>query len=98
MLDSFLQKNPIVVVPGKMFGYPAYYGNKKLFPCVYEQGVGVKVPFEAADELIGKEGVIPFFPMGRKRPRGLIQVNHEQPEDYLKDQDIFKMSISNGRI
>lgn len=92
ILDSFLLSNP-VVVPGKMFGYPAYYVNKKLFACVYEDGVGVKVPFEKAQELIGEEGIIAFVPMGRKKMKEWIQINRERPEEYLQDREIFAKSI-----
>jgi hypothetical protein len=35
------------VVVGTMFGYPAYYVNKKLFACLYEEGIGIKVPAKA---------------------------------------------------
>jgi len=92
VLDSFLLKIPIVV-PGKMFGYPAYYVNKKLFACIYEEGVGMKVPFDLANELIGKEGIIPFIPMGRKKMKEWIQINREKPEDYLNDRAIFEIAI-----
>ena len=43
VLDSVLLQMPGVVA-GTMFGYPAYYINKKLFACLYEEGVGIKVP------------------------------------------------------
>ena len=42
-LDSFLLVFTGVAA-GKMFGYPAYYFGNRLFACVYEDGVGVKVP------------------------------------------------------
>jgi len=93
VLDTFLLKIPIVV-PAKMFGYPAYYVNKKLFACVYEEGVGLKLPLEVANELIGMEGIIPFIPMGRRRMKQWIQINREHPDDYLKDVEIFEMSIN----
>ena len=92
VLDSFLMDIP-VVVPGKMFGYPAYYVNRKLFACVYETGVGIKVPSETANELVGTEGIKPFVPMGRKKMREWIQIDHEDPKDYLKDREIFDLSI-----
>ncbi len=92
VLDSFLLEIPIVVT-GKMFGYPAYYVNRKLFACVYEDGVGIKVPYERAQELIGKEGIIPFIPMGRREMIEWIQINRTQPEEYLKDREIFEESI-----
>ena len=92
VLDSFLLEIP-GVKSGKMFGYPAYYIKKKLFACVYENGVGVKIPENKANELIGKKGIIHFQPMGRAKMREWIQINREISEDYLKDQEIFNISI-----
>ena len=91
-LDSILLKNPSVV-PGKMYGYPAYYINGKLVACIYEEGVGLKVPEIVAEELIGKKGIVHFQPMGRAKMREWIQINRENPEDFLKDIEIFKTSI-----
>jgi hypothetical protein len=92
ILDSFLLKIP-GVVPGKMFGYPAYYMGKKLFACLYEEGVGIKVPEALASELNGKEGILHFQPMGRAKMREWIQINRKDSKEYLKDQDIFDSSI-----
>jgi hypothetical protein len=50
-----------------MLGYPAYYVNTKLFACIYEEGVGVKVPEGVANELIGKKRIVHFQPMGRAK-------------------------------
>jgi len=91
-LDSFLLEVQ-GVTPGKMFGYPAYYVGKKLFACVYGDGVGIKVPESLAKELIGSEGIIDFRPMGRAKIREWIQINRQNPEDYLNDRQIFKASI-----
>lgn len=93
VLDSFLLKMSMVN-PGKMFGYPAYYVNKKLFACVYEDGVGLKVPFEIANELLNNQSIIPFIPMGKKKMREWIQINHNDPQDYINDMEIFETSIS----
>ena len=76
-----------------MFGYPAYYVNKKLFACLYEDGVGIKVPENLAKELVGEEGIIYFQPLGRRKMREWIQINHENSIDYLKDKEIFDISI-----
>lgn len=92
VLDSFLLEIP-GVMPGKMFGYPAYYVNKKLFACVYENGVAVKVPEKKANEIIGKTGIIHFQPGGRGKMKEWIQINRDKSEDYLKDQEIFDISI-----
>jgi len=92
VLDSFLLEIP-GVVSGKMFGYPAYYINKKLFACLYENGVGVKIPENKANELLGKKGIFHFQPLGRPIMREWIQINREKSEDYLNDQEIFEISI-----
>jgi TfoX/Sxy family transcriptional regulator of competence genes len=91
-LDSFLLEFPGVTA-GKMFGYPAYYIGKKLFACVYENGVGIKVPENLADDLLKTEGIINFQPMGRAKMRQWIQINRLKPDDYLNDKEIFKASI-----
>jgi len=91
-VDSILLKNPSVV-SGKMFGYPAYYINKKLFACIYEKGVGVKIPADVANQLIDKKGIVHFQPMGRARMKEWIQINRENPADYLKDVEIFETSM-----
>ena len=92
ILDSFLLEIP-GIVPGKMFGYPAYYVNKKLFACLYENGVGIKVPEDKARELIDGEEIIHFQPMGRRKMREWIQINRENSKDYLNDKTIFEASI-----
>jgi len=92
ILDSFLLGFP-GVVPGKMFGYPAYYVNDKLFACVYGDGVGIKVTEKMANELVGKKGIIPFVPLGRRRMKEWVQINREGSKEYLKDQEIFESSV-----
>ena len=91
-VDSILLKNPSIV-PGKMYGYPAYYINRKLVACIYEKGVGLKVPESVANDLIGKKGIVHFQPMGRAKMREWIQINRDNREDFLKDTEIFKTSI-----
>ena len=91
-LDSFLLEFTGVAA-GNMFGYPAYYVGKKLFACVYKDGVGIKVPEDLAKKLINKEGITYFQPLGRPRMKQWIQINRGEPEDYYKDIEIFKTSI-----
>jgi hypothetical protein len=93
VVDSILLKIPFVV-PGKMFGYPAYYINRKLFACIYSQGVGIKVPEAMVKKLVNKPGMIYFQPLGRPKMKEWIQINRENPSDYLRDVDIFKISMS----
>jgi hypothetical protein len=76
-----------------MFGYPAYYINRKLFACIYGEGVGVKVPEEVAASLVGSTGIVRFQPLGRKPMKEWIQINRKRSEDYRMDQEILKISI-----
>jgi hypothetical protein len=91
-LDSYLLDISIVD-PGKMFGYPAYYVGGKLFACVFEEGVGVKVPEEMANELLKREDIVHFQPLGRKKMREWIQINKSKSEEYLTEKKIFDESI-----
>ena len=75
VLDDLLLRNPLVR-SGKMFGYPGYYVGKKLCICLYEQGVGVKLPEKSAVQLLETDGnVIPFQPLGKAKMREWIQIN-----------------------
>jgi hypothetical protein len=92
VLDSVPLQMPGVVA-GTMFGYPAYYINKKLFACLYEEGVGIKVPEQVAESLVGKKGITRFQPKGRRPMKEWIQIIHERSEDYRKDEEILKISV-----
>ena len=91
-LDSLLL-NMRSVVEGKMFGYPAYYVNGKLFACIYGEGVGVKLPEMVAGKLLSKKHVVPFQPLGKPKMREWIQINRERSADYQKDINIFRISV-----
>ncbi len=93
VLDGILLNNPLIR-PGKMFGYPAYYVGKKLCICLYENGVGVKLPEHSASRLILEDpNIIPFQPLGKSRMREWIQIDLFNSEDYLKYQSIFEEAI-----
>jgi len=92
VLDAMLFHLPGVTA-GQMFGYPAYYINRKLFACVYGEGVGVKVPEDVATRLLSKEQVVPFQPMGTPKMREWVRINHASSEDYKLDRDTFLCAI-----
>ena len=92
ILDSLLLNIPSMV-EGKMFGYPAYYVNEKLFACIYGDGVGVKVPEAVASKLLSKKHGVPFRPLGKPKMREWIQINRARPADYRKDIKIFRTSV-----
>ena len=94
VLDDLLLDHP-AVRSGHMFGYPAYYAGDKLSICLYEQGVGLKVPEATAKRLLEDDpNVIPFQPLGRRKMREWIQINLSQSEDYRQYRSVFEESIA----
>jgi len=93
VLDDLLLDHPHLR-SGKMFGFPAYYAGKKLCICLYEQGVGVKLPEQSAAKLLEADrNVIPFQPMGKSKMREWIQINLSRSEDYTQYKPVFDESI-----
>jgi len=93
VLDDMLLVEPNVR-SGKMFGYPAYYVGGKLAICLYEQGVGVKVPEETAKRLLETDSnVVPFQPLGKPKMREWVQINLSKSEDYRQYQSVFDESV-----
>jgi hypothetical protein len=82
------------VRPGTMFGLPAYYAGRKLAICLYEQGVGVKLPEATAATLLETDSnVTPFQPMGRRRMREWVQIDLGRSQDYRQYAAVFDESL-----
>lgn len=93
VLDALLLKLP-GVSEGEMTGLPAYFVAQKMFACICNGGVGIRLSTaEAANLQFSMGNVVPFEPKGRPSSREWIQINRENSEDYAKDIDIFKSSI-----
>jgi hypothetical protein len=93
ILDSLLLKVPGVTA-GDMTGLHAYFVGKKMFACICNGGVGIRLSTsEAANLQFSMGNVVPFQPRGRPSTREWIQINHDNPADYEKDMEIFKSSI-----
>ena len=93
ILDSFLLKLPGVEA-AEMAGLSAYFVNKRMFACIANGGVGIRLPASVAAELQFSRGdVVPFAPKGRPSTREWIQINHADFADYEKDLEIFRSSI-----
>jgi hypothetical protein len=66
VLDDLLLKSPLAQA-GKMFGYPAYYVGGKLFACVFEDTVGLKIPKVLEKKLRQRDDITYFQPLGRRK-------------------------------
>jgi hypothetical protein len=93
VLDDLLLSFPTVRA-GKMFGFPAYYVGRKLCICLYEQGVGIKLPEKSAAKLLETNpNAVPFRPLGKPKMREWVQINLVRSEDYKQYKSVFEESI-----
>lgn len=93
VLDRLLLQDPRVR-PGAMFGYPAYYVGRKMAMCLYEGGVGLKVPEGVVAQLLeGDPNAVPFQPLGKRRMREWVQINLENSDEYGRYVSVFEQSI-----
>jgi len=93
VLDELLLGNPYLRA-GKMFGYPAYYAGKKLAICLYEDGVGLKLPEQTVNALLLSDpNAIPFQPMGKSKMREWVQIDLDDSEGYRAYADLFDESV-----
>ena len=79
---------------GKMFGFPAYYAGAKLCICLYEQGVGIKLPEASATKLLASDrNAKPFQPMGKPKMCEWVQIDLDDSDEYRKYMPVFVESI-----
>lgn len=79
-------------VPRKMFGHPGFAVGGKMFACLYDDGIGVKLPEEHARAAVERPDVEPFRPYG-KQMREWVLIAHEDPAAYAGDLDLFEAAI-----
>ena len=93
VLDDLLLEIPFIR-PGKMFGFPAYYVGRKLCICLYEQGVGIKLPEKTALKILETDpNAIPFQPYGKQKMREWVQIDLKVSADYKEYLPMFEESI-----
>ncbi len=62
---------------------PGLLAAKKLCACLYEGGVGLKLPAASAERLLrGDPRIVPFQPFGRPPMRAWVHINLPDPEGY----------------
>jgi hypothetical protein len=94
VLDALLLKIPGVEAM-ELSGLQAYLVAKRMFACIHDGGVGIRLPSgDAANLQFSRDDVSAFQPKGRPSSREWIQINHANSADYEKDLEIFKSSIA----
>jgi hypothetical protein len=92
----------LLAIPGvearKIKGLDAYFVSDKMFACVSDKGVGLRLPAAMATELqFSRDGVGPFAPGGIVSTREWIEIARENPAEYAKDMEIIQASIDFAR-
>jgi hypothetical protein len=94
ILDTLLLKIRGVEA-ADMTGMPAYFVGKKMFACICNGGVGIRISAGEATNLQFSRGdVVPFEPKGRPSTREWVQINHDNSADYAQDLPLFEASIA----
>ncbi len=94
LLDYFEEKlgrDPIVE-RGQMMGHPGFKltHNNKFFLLLYEDGVTIKLPPDRYADVLKREDVTPFMPMGDSKPMSTWVVwSVPEPSDYESAWEIL---------
>jgi TfoX/Sxy family transcriptional regulator of competence genes len=80
------------VSPRAMFGHPGFAVGGKMLACLYENGVAVKLPVEAAQAAVARPGIEPFRAYG-KVMREWVLITHDDTAAYAGDTDLFEAAI-----
>ncbi len=92
-LDAILLALPGVSAK-KLGGLDAYFVNDRMFACISEGGVGLKLPIATANELqFSRENVVAFKPAGLPVTREWIQIDRADASEYAKDLELFEESL-----
>jgi len=82
------------VTSGKMFGYPGYKIKGKVFAFVGDEGIGIKLPEDRVNELVGSAPhFAPFEPAPGKVWKEWISIDRETSAAYEKDRALIEESI-----
>ena len=94
VLDGILLKIAGVTA-GDIGGMPAYFINKRMFACIANGGVGLRLSSnEAANLQFSRGDVVVFQPKGMPSTREWVQINHADSADYANDVDVLNASVA----
>jgi len=93
-IDALLLKLPGVSAR-KINGLDAYFVSDRMFACINDRGVALRLPAAVATELhFSRDNVVPFQPGGIASTREWIQIDRADAAEYEKDLQLFQDSIA----
>jgi TfoX/Sxy family transcriptional regulator of competence genes len=90
-VSALLAERP-EATPRKMFGHPGFAVGGKMFACLYDDGVAVKLPEATAQAAVARPDVEAFRPYG-KSMREWVLIAHDDLAAYADDVDLFEAAI-----
>jgi CRP-like cAMP-binding protein len=88
-------------VPGKMFGCPGAYVDRKLFVFAFEDSLVLRLPADTVEARLAKPGYELFMPSGesaaKSEGRHWLRLRREHPEDYQLDLDLLRQAMAFAR-
>ena len=92
-IDALLLKLPGVSAR-KINGLDAYMVSDKMFACLSDDAVGLRLPAAMATELqFSSDYIGPYSPGGMATTREWVQVKRADAADYVKDLDLFQAAV-----
>lgn len=73
-----------------MFGYPAFFAGGRMFACLSEEGVGLKLPAARVAGLLDGAGIQAFRPHGKPPMREWV---HVVPQDGEPAESLRTLAI-----
>ena len=94
-IDALLLKLP-GVVSKKLNKLDAYFVNDRMFACISDKGIALRLPSATVTELqFSRSDVGPFSAggLGAAATREWVQIDRADAADYGKDLDLFQASL-----
>jgi predicted DNA-binding protein (MmcQ/YjbR family) len=92
-IDELLLKLPGVSAR-RIGSLDAYVVADKMFACVGDKGMGLRLPANVATELqFSCQYIKSYAPGGMASTREWVQVEFDKPEDLAKDMDLVQQSL-----
>ena len=92
-IDALLLGLPGVAAR-RIGGVDAYLVSDKMFACVGDKGLGLRLPAAVATELqFSCQYIGPFSPGGVASTREWVQIVRDDPVDFAKDMDLVQQSL-----
>lgn len=92
-IDALLLKLPGVSAR-RIGGVDAYFVSDKMFACVGDKGLGLRLPAAIATELqFSCQYIGPYSPGGVASTREWVQIMRDNPADFAKDMDLVQQSL-----